>query len=96
MGGIEPPSNKPLLNQSFRKPRSAHNNVEDFSTNGAYQCKTQTCSAFAAASFVRELTKAFVQSGVYIRKISDNGVHNSRKNSNIQIHITNLIDLLNS
>jgi len=31
MGGIEPPSNKPLLSRSFRKPKFAHNNAEDFS-----------------------------------------------------------------
>ena len=27
MGGIEPPSNKPLLSRSFRKPKFAHNNA---------------------------------------------------------------------
>jgi hypothetical protein len=32
MGGIEPPSNKPLLSRSFRKPKFAHNNVEHFNT----------------------------------------------------------------
>lgn len=32
MGGIEPPSNKPLLSRSFRKPKFAHNNAEDFNT----------------------------------------------------------------
>lgn len=32
MGGIEPPSNKPLLSRSFRKPKFAHNNVEDINT----------------------------------------------------------------
>lgn len=32
MGGIEPPSNKPLLSRSFRKPKFAHNNVKDFNT----------------------------------------------------------------
>jgi len=32
MGGIEPPSNKPLLSRSFRKPKFAHNNAENFST----------------------------------------------------------------
>jgi len=26
-GGIEPPSNKPLMNRSFRRPKSAHNNA---------------------------------------------------------------------
>lgn len=37
MGGIEPPSNKPLLSRSFRKPKFAHNNMEDLNTDGT-QC----------------------------------------------------------
>lgn len=41
MGGIEPPSNKPLLSRSFRKPKFAHNNAENFSTNVAWQIKSQ-------------------------------------------------------
>lgn len=62
MGGIEPPSNKPLLSRSFRKPKFAHNNAEDFNT---LKDLTSSYSSIAANGrrSVGQITRLTVRNG---------------------------------